>query len=188
MLTLRDLMSHDPLTLDPEQTLREAIEELSAAGVSGAPVVSTGDRLVGVVSASDILDFQSSTPGVPSYREDHQDWGEWGPADAGEEDMSEPPSAYFREMWADSGADLVERIAGPEGPEWDMLSEHVVGEVMTQKILSMPPDADVAEAARLMVGRGIHRLIVAKDEALVGIVSSMDFVRAVAEEKLRPWT
>jgi CBS domain-containing protein len=187
MLTLADLMTPDPLTLDPDQTLREAIEQLSAAGVSGAPVI-TGDRLVGVVSASDILDFQSANPGIPSYREDRQEWGEWGPADLAEKDMSDPPAAYFREMWADSSADLVARMAEPGGPEWDALSEHVVGEVMTRKILSLPPATDAAEAARLMVERGIHRLIIAEDLVLMGIVSAMDFVRAVGDERLRPST
>jgi CBS domain-containing protein len=185
MMTLGDLMTPDPLALDPDQTLREAIEQLSAAGVSGAPVVA-GDRLVGVISASDILDFHSDTPGTPSYRQDQQEWGEWGPADLGEDDMSEPPAAYFREMWATSGADLVERMAGPDRPEWDVLSEHVVGEVMTRRILAVPRDTDVAQAARLMAGRQIHRLIIAERHLLIGIVSAMDFVRAVAEERLRP--
>jgi CBS domain-containing protein len=183
VLTLRDIMTPDPLTMDPEMTLRDAIEKLSAAGVSGAPVVS-GEQLVGVVSVSDILDLQSTSPGVPTFREDQQEWGEWGPADLWEEDVSDPPAAYFREMWSNSSADLVERMSTSEGPEWDVLSEHRVGEVMTRGILALPPDTDVAEGARLMVGRKIHRLLIAEDHTLIGIVSSMDYVRAAAEERL----
>jgi len=183
MLTLRDLMTADPLTLEPEMSLRDAIERLSGAGVSGAPVVS-GKRLVGVVSATDILEFQSSNPGVPSYREDQTEWGEWGPVDRWEEDVSDPPAAYFREMWTESGADVVARMSDADSPEWDAMAEHIVGEVMTRKVLALSPDTNVADAARLMVGRQIHRLIIAEDESLVGIVSTMDFVRAVAEEKL----
>jgi CBS domain-containing protein len=184
MLTLRDLMTPKPKTLAPEMTLREAIEELSHWGVSGAPVVA-GDRLLGVLSSGDILDFESSNPGVPAHRPDHQEWGEIGSADLLSEDVSDPPAAYFQDLWADSGADVVERIGEGKSPEWDFLSEHIVGEVMTRKVHAFPPETGAAQAARLMVERKIHRLLVIENETLAGIVSTMDFVRAVAEERLR---
>ena len=185
MPTLQDLMSREPLVLEPEMSLREALGELTSSGVSGAPVVTVGDRLVGVLSASDILDFQESNPSVPSRRSQQDAPEEWDPVGSWEDDMSEPPSAYFRVMWDDSSADLVERLAETESPEWDLLGEHTVGEAMTRRVLALSPDTDVAEAARVMVGRGVHRIIVTEDEALVGIVSSLDFVRAVAEGKLQ---
>ncbi|MEX1258268.1 MAG: CBS domain-containing protein [Gemmatimonadota bacterium] len=183
MLSVQDFMTSEVNTLSPEMTLREAVERLSAEGFSGAPVVA-GSRLAGVVTASDILDFEATNPGVPAYRGGRQDWGEWGPPDLWREDLSEPPSGYFRDMWADSAADVVERISESEGPEWDFLAEHVVGEVMTRAIVALSPEATAAEAARLMVRSGVHRLLVTQGEELVGIVSSMDFVRAVAEGKL----
>lgn len=185
MTSLADIMTLELVTLEPEMTLRQAIEILSDAGVSGAPVV-VGERLVGVASASDILYFQSSSPGIPSYRSDQKDWGEWGPAQLWDEETGDPPSAFFREMWSGSEADLVERMGDPEGPEWDVLSEHVVAEVMTRSVLTLPPDAPLEEAARLMESRGIHRLIVSQDDRPVGLVSSMDFVRAVARGTLKP--
>jgi len=185
MLTLRDLMTADPHTLTPEMTLREAVDRLSDLEISGAPVVA-GSRLVGVVSSRDILDFTSSTPGVPAHRPDQQEWGDWGGAEVMDEELSDSPSGYFRDLWADSGADLVERFTEGRGPEWDVLSEHVVGEVMTPRILALSPDADVQDAARLMVGRSVHRLLVTDGDALLGIVSAMDFVRAVAEGRLNP--
>jgi CBS domain-containing protein len=183
MLSLRDLMTPEVLTLDPDMTLREAVERLVSEGISGAPVV-VGGRLVGVVSSTDILEFESTNPGVPSFRSEQQDLGEWGPAAPWEEDVSDPPAAWFREMWGDSGADVAERMADPETPEWDFLAEHVVGEVMTRKVVALGPDAPLAEAAGVMVASGIHRLLVTEDDVLVGIVSAMDFVRAVAEGKL----
>lgn len=183
MITLRHLMTPEVHTLDPNMTLREAVELLADWGVSGAPVVS-GGRLVGVVSGTDILEFESSSPGVPTWRGDQQEWGEWGPPQDVEDEATDPPSAYFRDMWADSEAGVSERMGAPDTPEWDFLSEHVVGEVMTRRVLSLPPDAGIAEAARTMVDTGVHRLLVVEDDRLVGIVSTMDFVRAVAEGKL----
>lgn len=184
MISIRDLMTSDPMTLSPEMSLRDAIDELSSAGVSGAPVVSGGE-LRGVVSASDILLFQTSTPGVPSYRQDLSEPLEPSDDQLREESSSEPFAAFFTELWADSTADLVERFAGPEGPEWDALSEHEVREVMTGRVFTLPPDTDADEAARVMKEHSVHRIVVTEDKRVVGIVSSMDFVRAVAEGRLR---
>jgi CBS domain-containing protein len=182
-MKIRELMTPDPETLEPEMTLRDAIERLTNIGVSGAPVV-TNEWLVGVLSISDIVEFESANPGVPTLRE-QQEWGEWAPSERLEEDFTEPFSGWFRDMWADSGADVLERVTQGETPEWDFLSEHIVGEVMTRRVLSLSPDADVEEAARLMVDRGVHRLIVTEGDALRGIVSTMDFLRAIAEGKIR---
>jgi CBS domain-containing protein len=66
---VRDLMTRDVGALDPNMSLREAIEVLRREGVSGAPVVQN-QKLVGVVSATDILEFQATQPGVPAYREE----------------------------------------------------------------------------------------------------------------------
>jgi HSP20 family protein len=38
---------------------------------------------------------------------------------------------------------------------------------------------------KIMTRHGIHRILVAQDDVLMGIVTTMDFVRAVAEEKIR---
>ncbi|MDB5843173.1 MAG: putative signal-transduction protein with domain, partial [Polaromonas sp.] len=45
------------------------------------------------------------------------------------------------------------------------------------KPISVPPDASVAEVARLMVEAGIHHVVVRDGSAIRGVVSSMDFVR-----------
>jgi CBS domain-containing protein len=184
MLTIDSIMTRDVLTLEPEMTLREAIEALGDGQISGAPVVNSG-RVVGVLSRTDLLEFQSSNPGVPTRRPLHDDvsddegLGEWH-----EDDASEPPASYFVEMWDDPGAEVYERLAHPEGPEWDALEEHTVAEIMTRRIVALPPQARVVEAARLMAERGIHRILVARNDHLEGIVSTMDVVRAVAEGSL----
>jgi acetoin utilization protein AcuB len=56
MLTVRDVMTTDVVTLTPEATLRDAMEALSTNHLSGVPVV-VGERVVGVISMSDILSF-----------------------------------------------------------------------------------------------------------------------------------
>jgi len=56
-----------------------------------------------------------------------------------------------------------------------------VSEVMTRDIVGIERDASLAEAARLMRTRRIHRLLVTNRGVLVGIVSSLDLLEAVEE-------
>ena len=185
MLTLRGIMNEAVVTVSPETTLRDAIELLRAEGVSGLPVV-TGEEVVGVLSANDVLDFEVETPVVPSERPGQTEWGGIEDEDAGlEAEAGEtPPAAFFIGMWADAGADVSERFEAVEGPEWDLLEEHTASEAMTATVYALPPDTEVPEAAAYMLETGIHRVLVMEDRRLLGIVSSMDIVRAVAERKI----
>jgi CBS domain-containing protein len=53
--------------------------------------------------------------------------------------------------------------------------------VMTPLVCTVPRDTDIRAAARLMVNEKIHRLIVTDGERVVGIVSTLDLLRAFAE-------
>ena len=61
-----------------------------------------------------------------------------------------------------------------------------ITEIMSTDIRVVPPDMDVVQAASVMVEHGIHHLIVMDTKGIMGILSSMDFVRLVAEKKLLP--
>lgn len=65
MLTVRDIMTTDVLTFDPDVSVREAAEVLAMERLGGAPVMLHG-RLVGMLSASDLLDFLSALPAEPA--------------------------------------------------------------------------------------------------------------------------
>lgn len=183
MLRLRDIMTTDVLTVDPETSLREAMELLGRHHVSGAPVVA-GGALLGVITATDLMAFASSLSGVPTVRDtaDASDFGELVP-EARDEDIE--GSKFFTDLWDDAGADVVEREASISTPEWNALEEHEVSEAMTRVPLrTLPPEADARLAAALMSDERIHRVLVIDGNRLVGIVSSLDIAKAVAEHKL----
>ena len=73
MTMLKDIMTRVVVTVNPATTLRETIEILRAENVNGAPVVQAG-QVIGVVSASDILDFEAQTPTIPLERQDAEPW------------------------------------------------------------------------------------------------------------------
>lgn len=176
MVTVEQVMTSDVLVLAPEATLRDAVEALARRHVSGAPVLD-GGRVVGTLSASDIVSYEASMPGVPTEREaaenlfdDVVDW----------DDETDPPASYFTELWEDAGADLSERFSSVETPEWDVLAEHTVAEAMSRAVLAIAPAAALHEAAEAMERTGVHRVLVVDGGQLVGIVTTMDVTRAVA--------
>ena len=56
-----------------------------------------------------------------------------------------------------------------------------VSEVMTAAVCTVSPHADVREAARMMLEHRIHHLVVTHEKKIVGILSSYDLLRVVAE-------
>lgn len=182
MVSVRNIMTLEVQTVSPDVSLRELAELLSAAHVTGAPVVA-GRQLVGVVSGSDLLEFISASPGVPAGREQSLEWGEWPGPDAWESG-AETPSSYFAGYWEDAGADVVERIRVTDSPEWNVLEEHTVSEIMTRTLVTLPPDASARKAARLMLEAGIHRILVMEDGELSGVVTTTDLVKAVSQHGL----
>ena len=55
---------------------------------------------------------------------------------------------------------------------------------MTSDVISIRPDQSLIEAIELMVKNNIHALPVEEDEAVVGIITSNDILKAIYEGKL----
>jgi CBS domain-containing protein len=193
MLRIRDIMTTDLITLDPNHTIREAMDVFVAKRISGAPVVA-GDEVVGVISAMDLVQFAASLPGVPTERELTSDLLEDPNDDEAERrvlsDRSDDPSGvFFTELWDDSGVPVVERMAGPTTAEWNSLEEHTVSEAMTRApVHALTPDTLVTAAAEYMQRAQIHRVLVMTGRTLIGVVTTSDVTQAVAEGKLTTHT
>lgn len=59
-----------------------------------------------------------------------------------------------------------------------------VRDLMSTGVITVQPDTLIDELARTMFTNRIHRLIVLAGEQLVGIVTTMDILRAVMEKKV----
>lgn len=186
MLRVSDIMTKDVTTVSPELDLRAAFEMLARLHVSGAPVV-TGKKVVGVVSLSDLAGFAATASGVPTEKSElPESVGFDSEAETPDEwiEGEEPPSAFFVDLWADAGAEVGERFAETASPEWNVLEEHTVSEIMNRTVCSLSPDASVEQAAELMKKAGVHRILVLDGKELAGVVSAKDIADAVAEHKL----
>ena len=186
MLRLRDIMTTDVLTVSPTTTLREAAELLSTRHIGGAPVVD-GSQLVGVVSAGDILAFAAAATDVAPERDARDEPADWDDVEGwtvwdGAED---PPARFFTDRSDQPDRDVVQEFDEGAAPSnGDALDRHTVAEVMTRRVVAMPPTADGVEAAARLRAADVHRVLVVEGDRLLGIVTTSDITRAVAERRL----
>ena len=69
----------------------------------------------------------------------------------------------------------------------DTVGRQRVDELMTESPAGVSPDDSLAAAAAAMLRHKVHRLpVVNEDGLLVGIISTMDMVRAVSQEATEP--
>ena len=150
---VRDLMNPDVMTVADEMTTDELARYLIEREISGAPVVDSQGHLIGVVSMTDIGRNMAEPSDVESSRS----------------------SGFYRDIAADLTLDDL-------GQRYVEEREVTVRDVMTPVVHQVPVTASVAEAARMMVAQHIHRLVVTQGKEPVGIITSMDVLKMVAEQ------
>ena len=81
------------------------------------------------------------------------------------------------------GTEVIDAVSG--GMDHGILDDHTVDEAMTRgPLTTIAPDAPAARAAELMQQEQVHRLPVVENDRLVGIITTTDLVKAVADRKL----
>jgi CBS domain-containing protein len=81
-----------------------------------------------------------------------------------------------------SSSDIVLATAEHSGTGHPVaLDDTLVREIMSTPPQTVRPEADVRLAARQMLEHDVHRLFVLSSNELVGVISSSDIVRAVAD-------
>jgi CBS domain-containing protein len=136
---VKDLMTTQVVTVEPETPFKEIVARLAEHRVSALPVVDDHGLVLGVVSEADLLlkeEFPEPDHDIPLF---------W---------------TKRRRLERDKAAATTAR------------------DLMSIAVVSVSPDATVAEAARRMHRAGVKRLpVVAEGGRLVGIVSRGDLLR-----------
>ena len=158
-LRARDVMQSTVKTVDPEMTLGELERTPLAEYISGAPVL-VGKRVVGIVSRSDIVRQLSVERTLADVARDFYREGS--------------PSAQAP---VDDAARTSEIVA-------KRLATLRVKDAMIRDLIAVAPDAPLPAVAKLMVEHRIHRLLVTEREVLLGIISTLDLIRLLADGKV----
>ena len=68
-----DVMTTDVITVDPDMTIQALAARLAQRGISGAPVVDTSGRVVGIISEGDLL-HRAEIGTARRHRERRRSW------------------------------------------------------------------------------------------------------------------
>jgi CBS domain-containing protein len=155
-LVARDVMNPEILAVRDDSSVTELAEFLTDNEISGAPVEDAQGRLVGVVSLTDLA------AAVSGQRE------EAPPAER------PGPSSYLK-SWDDrfNPEDLAGLRVGAV--------EATVGEIMTPSIFAVDEETPISKVAERMIHSHVHRLLVTRDQKVVGIVTTSDLLGLLVE-------
>jgi CBS domain-containing protein len=73
MMRAADVMTIDVITVDPDTTVQALATLLAERGISGAPVVNSDGRLVGIISEGDLL-HRAEIGAARRHRERRRSW------------------------------------------------------------------------------------------------------------------
>ena len=119
-----DVMSTDVLSVPPDMTVSDVAAFFAENQITGAPVMDSTHRLLGMVSVSDVSESD----------------------------------VVACEIFLDRG----------------------VRDIMTPTVYTIEHDVPVSRVARTMIAGRLHRLLVVRDERVVGIVTSLDLLKLIA--------
>ncbi len=156
----RDVMRSDVATLSVEDTIETALELFEESGISGAPVVANG-KLVGMLTLADV--------GKTKHRKDGRI--ETG----GEYEFGEPVGEELTDELDPAEVFYLKEDYSPL-----ILGRALVGDWMTEGVVTVSPAASLVEVCDVMVKNQIHRVCVTEEGRIAGLITSFDIVRHVA--------
>jgi CBS domain-containing protein len=149
--TAADLMTPNPVSIDADATVKEAVAFLTDKGFSAAPVIDAAGRPVGVLSRSDILIYdREKVDYVPTT----------------------PEGGGRTELTLRSGESL------RNGFQVENVDRTPVRDLMTPAVFSVTPETSARQVVEHMLALKVHHLfVVGRDGVLVGVISALDVLR-----------
>ncbi|HHX77443.1 MAG TPA: CBS domain-containing protein [Firmicutes bacterium] len=150
-----EIMSTEVVTVSPKASLKEAIELISENNISGLPVVDEENRVIGIISETDIVNYSNSLHVI---------------------------RLMDTAGWISPYADVSNFFTYKKG--YELLTKTKVERVMSQKVVTVKANATENEIAMLMKKKKINRVpVVGEKGELLGIVSRADLINLLAEQK-----
>lgn len=155
-ISAKDIMTPDVFMAYEGWSVKRLSSFFIKNGISGAPVIASDHSLVGVVSATDIINFEGKTDKEKS--------------ELMEEVYSEFVGMHYDEVTINElAAKADERIT--------------VNKVMTPKVVKIDENSKLTDVADKMLEEGIRRIFVTKDGLMAGVISTTNLLQAIGSTK-----
>jgi CBS domain-containing protein len=148
---VRDIMETDPVTVAPDTSVEEVVRTLREHELPGVPVVDRDGRCVGIVTEADLV--------LP-------------------DDQGDLHIPHYINLFG--GTVFLEPLGRFEKRLRKAFAS-TASDMMTRDPDTVPPDTTVQEAARIVHSSGHNRLPVVEDGRLVGLVTRVDLLGALAQ-------
>lgn len=155
MRTAQDIMNTDILTVHDDMPLSDLAVFLVENEISGAPVLDATGHLLGVVSVTDIARCQGEHLAVRAE--------------------SEPADFFIRDY------NQVADTLGLHTINIADSGELTARDIMTPTVFTVPEQTPVDQIAKTMFAGRIHRILVTRNNRVVGIISSLDMLKLLFE-------
>jgi predicted transcriptional regulator len=152
-LTAKHVMNVKVLVAESGWSVSHLADFFMENCISGAPVQSSKGKPIGVVSLTDIVHHETQP-------EKDRDW----------------PHDYYLHA-------LERQYAREEATCFQIETESLsrVRDIMTPVIFQVTEDTPVQQVADMMIKNHIHRVIVLRDEKIVGIISAPDMLKIIRD-------
>ena len=152
-MKISEIMTKNPITISVDDPVRNAASLLRTYKIGGLPVMEQ-DRLVGIITESDIIVLLET-------------------------------GRLSDDLWLPSPLEVIE-VPIREFVNWEKtkmaltdIGDKKVREIMSHPVITIDEEADIEDAAALMLSHKIARLPVINKGRLTGIVTRADIVRGV---------
>ena len=147
---VRDIMDPDPATVAPETPVEEVVRLMREHELPGVPVVDDDGRCVGIVTEADLV----------------------LPDDQGDLHIPHYVNLFGGTVFLEPLSRFEHRLRKAFASD--------AADMMTRRPDTVGPHTTVREAARLIHESGHNRLPVVEDDRLVGVVTRVDVLGALA--------
>ncbi len=153
MSKISEFMNKDVVSISPDDTVETVLRTFKSKNISGLPVVDSDKKVIGILSARDLIAYSETTQMIPlPYTSD----------------------------WMYSYTYMIDSIPHKKNAE-EFLQTHV-SEVMKRKVFTINEQDSWHDAASLMKKREVNRLpVVDETGRLKGVVTRTDLLHFLAE-------
>jgi CBS domain-containing protein len=156
-MEIKEIMTKNVLTLNPDDTLAEAVKFFSKNKIGGAPVVDNDNKLMGIVTESDIIKvLKTKTTRLEMVFPSSHSLG-----------LTFQESIVYKEI-----QDAFEDIG-----------QMTIGEIMTKKVISSTPNQPLEEIAPSLLKDHVKRIPIVDEGQVVGIVTRRDIIKGLISGK-----
>ncbi len=154
LTTVKDIMTTEVHTVNGDWPIKKLADFFFENCVSGAPVLDENNQLLGVVSVTDLVRFDSQ------HINDEQS-------------LPDTHDVYVHH--------LEKQFAREELAAFQIedTTSTTVKDIMTPMVFDVEESTSIQQAADIMVKGHIHRVFVTENKKVIGVVSALDMLKVI---------